>query len=161
MRSYGRRSTSQSTGRRFCGCTGATRPPPPISTCPLWCAGSAPRASTRSAARMFDRRASSGKAVMYACSDRPDCRAVAQVLKQNLRAIGIQLEIKQLPFQVIASKLDKPSEPWDLVWLGQVAPYNDPASFFDGLTYYSHLKSPLYDRQLKHAAQLSGLARYR
>jgi ABC-type transport system substrate-binding protein len=106
-------------------------------------------------------RTRSGKAVLYACSDRPDCRAVAQVLKRNLRAIGIQLEIKQLPFQVLAARLDKPSEPWDLVWLGQVAPYNDPASFFDGLTYYSHLKLPLYNRQLEHAAQLSGPARYR
>jgi ABC-type transport system substrate-binding protein len=103
----------------------------------------------------------SGKAVLYACSDRPDCRSVAQVLKQNLRAIGIQLEIKQFPLSVMFDKIySTPNEPYDLVWAGLVAPYNDPAAFFDGFNDLSHLKSPRYTRQLSRASQLSGPARY-
>jgi len=106
-------------------------------------------------------RTRSGKAVLYACSDRPDCRAVAQVLKRNLRAIGIQLEIKQFPLGVMFEKLDRPGEPYDLAWVGLLAPYNDPAAFFDGFNEYSHLKSPRYKRELVRAGQLSGPARYR
>jgi ABC-type oligopeptide transport system substrate-binding subunit len=106
-------------------------------------------------------RTRSGKAVLYACSDRPDCRAVAQVLKQNLRAIGIQLEIKQFPLQVMFEKLDTPGEPYDLAWVGLAAAYSDPAAFFDGFNEFSHLKSPRYNRQLVRAGQLSGPARYR
>ena len=107
-------------------------------------------------------RTRSGKAVLYACSDRPDCRSVAQVLKRNLRAIGIQLEIKQFPLSVMFDKLyNTPGEPYDLAWAGLVAQYNDPAAFFDGFNDLSHLKSPRYTRQLALAGQLSGPARYR
>ena len=106
-------------------------------------------------------RTRSGKAVLYTCSTRPECDATAQVLKANLSAIGIQLEIKQFPNPVLFEKLSRPGEPYDLAWLGFVAAYNDPAGFFDGFTDFSHLKSPSYKRQLASAAQLSGPARYR
>ena len=106
-------------------------------------------------------RTRSGKAVLYACSDRPDCSAAAQVLKRNLKAIGIQLEIKQFPASVMFDKLYKPHEPYDLAWVGLFAPYNDPAAFFDGFSDLSHLKAPEFERQLARASQLSGPARYR
>jgi ABC-type oligopeptide transport system substrate-binding subunit len=106
-------------------------------------------------------RTRSGKAVLYACSDRPDCRSVAQVLKRNLKAIGIRLEIKQFPLGVMFQKLDTPGEPYDLAWVGLGAAYSDPAAFFDGFNEFSHLKSPRYKRQLELAGQLSGPARYR
>lgn len=86
---------------------------------------------------------------------------MAQVLRRNLKAIGIQLEIKQFPLQVMFEKLYTPGEPYDLAWVGLNAPYNDPAAFFGGFNDFSHLKSPRYKRQLALAAQLSGPARYR
>ena len=101
-------------------------------------------------------RTRSGKAVLYTCSDRPDCGAVAQVLKQNLKAIGIQLEIKQFPLQVMFEKLDTPGEPYDIAWAGLSAPYPDPAAFFDGFNELSHLKSPRYNRQLVRAGRSQG-----
>jgi len=115
----------------------------------------------RQARLLANGRTRSGKAVLYACSDRPDCRAVAQVLKRNLRAIGIRLEIKQFPLQVMFEKLYTPGEPYDLAWVGLIAQYSDPAAFFNGFNDLSHLKSPRYNQQLARAGQLSGPARYR
>ncbi len=110
-------------------------------------------------------------AVLYTCSDRPDCIGVAQVLQQNLRAIGLKLQIKQFPLQIMFQKLATPGERFDLAWIGFVVPYGDPQGFleiFDGRTIgqpesenWSYFDSPKYNRLFARAARLSGLARYR
>ena len=115
----------------------------------------------RKARRLAKGHLRSAKAVLYTCSDRPDCASVAQVLQQNLKAIGIQLEIKQFPFPVLLDKLAAPREPYDMTWLGLFSPYNDPSTFFEDIEAVSHFSSPKYDRLLTLAVQLSGTARYR
>jgi ABC-type transport system substrate-binding protein len=112
----------------------------------------------------------SGKAVLYTCSDRPDCIGVAQVLQQNLRVIGIKLQIKQFPLQLMFQKLGTRGEPFDLAWVGNIGD-PDPQEFlgpFDGRTIgqpdsenWSYFNAPKYNRLLDRAASLSGSARYR
>jgi ABC-type transport system substrate-binding protein len=116
-------------------------------------------------------RTRSGAPVLYTCSDRPDCSALAQILKQNLKAIGLDLRIKQFPLQLMFQKLATPGEPFDLAWVGFFAPANDPREFlgiFDGRTIgrpdsenWSYFNAPKYNRLLERAAPLSGPQRYR
>jgi peptide/nickel transport system substrate-binding protein len=116
-------------------------------------------------------RTRSGTAVLYTCSDRPDCGPTAQILKQNLRAIGLEVRIKQLPLQVEFQKLATPGEPFDLAWIGWTVDTNDPQGFlgiFDGRTIgrpdsenWSYFNSPEFNRLIERAGRLSGRARYR
>ena len=58
-----------------------------------------------------------GKAVLYMCTCPVDV-AQAQILQRNLKAIGLDLEIKQFPSAVLFEKLATPGEPFDI---GRVA----------------------------------------
>jgi peptide/nickel transport system substrate-binding protein len=122
-------------------------------------------------ARLFARgRTRSGTAVLYTCSDRPDCIASAQVLEQNLKAIGLKLHIRQFPLQLMFQKLATPGEPFDLAWVGFAAPSNDSQEIlgiFDGRTIgqpdsenWSYFNEPRYNRLLEQAAGFSGSKRY-
>jgi peptide/nickel transport system substrate-binding protein len=125
----------------------------------------------RTARTLANGRTRSGRAVLYTCSDRPDCIAVAQVLQQNLKRIGLDVRIKQFPLQLMFQKLANPREPFDLAWVGFVAPWADPQSFlgvFDGREIglprsenWSYLNVPKYNRLLERASRLTGPARYR
>jgi ABC-type transport system substrate-binding protein len=105
----------------------------------------------------------SRKAVLYTCGEqqRPDCVGVPLVLQRDLKAIGLDVEIKQFPFPVLLQKLESPGEPYDLTWLGMFPDYNDPAVYFPDIQEVSHYSSPKYDRLLAAAGRLSGPARYR
>jgi ABC-type transport system substrate-binding protein len=125
----------------------------------------------RKARALAKGRTRSGTAVLYTCSERPDCSALAQILKQNLKAIGLELRIKKFPLQLMFEKLATPGEPFDLAWVGFFAASNDPQEFlgiFDGRTIgrpdsenWSHFNVPKYNRLLERAAPLSGPQRYR
>ena len=112
----------------------------------------------------------SGTAVLYTCSDRPDCIALAQILQHNFAAIGLELRIKQFPLQVMFEKIAKRGEPFDLAWFGWSAPWNDPRVFlglFDGRTIgrpdnqnWSYFDDPKVNRLLELAGRLDGTERY-
>ena len=108
-------------------------------------------------------RLRSGKAVLYTCAEqqRPDCVGVPLVLQRDLKAIGLDVSIKKFPFPVLIQKLATPGEPYDLTWLGEITPYNDPALYFPQIQEISHYSSSKYDRLLAAAGRLSGPARYR
>jgi peptide/nickel transport system substrate-binding protein len=116
-------------------------------------------------------RRRSGKAVLYTCSDREDCIAVAQVLQQNLKAIGLQVTIKQFPLQIMFQKLGTPGEPYDIAWVGFLSGWNDPQDLlgtFDGRTIgrpesvnWSYFDVAKYNRLFARAARLTGPRRYR
>ena len=55
----------------------------------------------------------SGKAVLYTL-DSPVDLAQAEILKQNLAAIGIELEIQRFPIALLFQKLATPGEPFDI-----------------------------------------------
>jgi len=123
----------------------------------------------RKARALAKGRTRSGKAVLYTCA-RPDCLAAAQILQRNVKPLGLEVEVKQFPTALFFDKIDTPGEPYDLLWLGWIAAWNDPLYFmslFDGRTVgephsanYSRLNSPTYTRLIERASRLTGLARY-
>jgi ABC-type transport system substrate-binding protein len=112
----------------------------------------------------------SGKLVLYV-STRAGVPADAQIVKQDLLKIGLDVEIKAFPSPLIFQKLATRGEPFDMGWIGWFFTEADPAvlsQFFDGSAIgtpanadYSYFNSPKYNRLLEQASRLSGEARYR
>jgi ABC-type transport system substrate-binding protein len=98
----------------------------------------------------------SRKAVLYTI-DIPSDIARAQILQRNLKAIGIELEIKQFPVTLYFEKIATPGEPWDLARV-QFTDLTDPVYlnflFGDSLP-------PKYKQLLDRASRLTGDERYR
>ncbi|HEX9415648.1 MAG TPA: ABC transporter substrate-binding protein [Gaiellaceae bacterium] len=111
----------------------------------------------------------SGKAVFYAPNGGPNV-PVAQIVKQDLSKIGIDVEIKLIPPSAFIDLLQRPGEPYDLTLLGWGPNFYDPGAFlnpqFEGSqikagSNFARFSSPKYNRLLAQAARLSGQARYR
>jgi len=112
----------------------------------------------------------SGKLVLYVPS-RPGPPEQAQIVKQDLKRIGLDVEIKEFPPPVHFQKLATPGEPFDMGWVGWLTTEPDPApalAIFDGSTIgtpantdYSYFNSSKYNRLLRAASLLTGEARYR
>jgi peptide/nickel transport system substrate-binding protein len=112
----------------------------------------------------------SGKAVFYT---RNDALGIAhgQIVRDNLKRIGLEVEVKPLPRLLLFSKLATRGEPFDIGWIAFGFSGSDPSMLnllFDGRTIgqpgfgnYSYFNSPKYNGLLEHASRLSGPARYR
>ena len=104
-------------------------------------------------------------AILYTCN-LPGCEQAAQVVKNNLAAIGIAVQVKAFPTSVLFAKLHRKGEPFDLLQGGWTADYPDPANFLnfsllDPKTGYgTAFSDPAAKRKLTVAARLSGPARY-
>jgi ABC-type transport system substrate-binding protein len=104
----------------------------------------------------------SGKAVLYTIAN-PVGIAQAQIVKDNLSKIGLKVEVKELPPQVLFAKLATPGEPFDIGWIGWIG-IDDPSwlnRLFDGRTIgelghanYSYFNSSRYNRLLDEASRL-------
>jgi peptide/nickel transport system substrate-binding protein len=112
-----------------------------------------------------------GKAVMYTCNQAP-CPERAQLVQQNLKAIGIDVSIKQFPRNVQFAKEGIKGEPFDIADEGWIADYPDPYDFInkllDGRTIqdsnnvnFSYFNSPVYNKKMDEAAAQTGEARDR
>jgi peptide/nickel transport system substrate-binding protein len=111
-----------------------------------------------------------GKGVLYACNI-GQCIPTALVVQDNLRAIGLDLEIKTFPGAVLFAKAGTRGEPFDLVLAGWRMDYFDPYNFLfllDGTLIrpasnanIAYFNSPRYNRKIAAAASLVGQARYR
>ena len=110
-----------------------------------------------------------GKAVLYV-NDLPLTLGIGQTLKQQLAAIGLEVEVRGIPGPALATRLSTPGEPFDMTFL--VTPnvdYYDPYAFlnlffesrFIGRTNWSNLSSPKFDRLLRATSHLRGKARLR
>lgn len=109
-----------------------------------------------------------GRAVLYTCNI-PLCLAQAQILRQNVQRIGLDVEIKVIanPFARLATR----GEPFDIGWIGWLPATPDPSGLlgiFDGRqlgdpqnTNYSYFDSPRFNRLFARAERLRGGARYR
>jgi peptide/nickel transport system substrate-binding protein len=102
-------------------------------------------------------------AVLYTCDVSP-CPEQAQLIKTELAAIGLQVQIKAFPFPILFTKLGTPGEPVDLAWSGYIADYPDPQGQLDPILKNSAngptFDDPAYQRKLAAAAQLTGPKRY-
>jgi peptide/nickel transport system substrate-binding protein len=107
-----------------------------------------------------------GKAVLYTCNESP-CPERAQLLQQSLKAIGIDVQIKQWPRSVQFTKEGVRGEPFDIADEGWIADYADPSNFIikllDGRTIqaqnnvnFSYFDDPEYNRKMDEAQQKTG-----
>ena len=89
---------------------------------------------------------------------------LAQIVKNDLARIGIEVQIKTFPSGRYYSLLATPSAPFDLAYNGWIADYPDPDDFTNNLLDNSSvgptLVDPVAQRQLAAAARLSGPDRY-
>ena len=123
----------------------------------------------RTAKKLAKGHTRSGKAVLYTRPDPGDV-AQAQILKKNLKPIGIDVDIvAEFPGQLIFQKLATGRAEFDI---GRVAWSNDDPStlnaIFDGSTIgtadninWSYFDSPTYNRLLESAYRLTGPERDR
>jgi ABC-type transport system substrate-binding protein len=123
----------------------------------------------RTARKLAKGRTRGGRAVLYTRPDPADV-AQAQILKKNLKAIGIEVEIvAEFAGQLIFEKLATGQKEFDI---GRVAWSNDSPSILDGIfgggtigtadnINWSYFDSTKYNRVLAQAARLTGAERYR
>jgi peptide/nickel transport system substrate-binding protein len=112
-----------------------------------------------------------GRAVLYTCNASP-CEQSTQIIKSDLKAIGIDVEVHAFPLNVLFGKIGTRGEPFDLATVGWAADYPDPADFLNLLldghsindkanVNYAYFNEPRYNQRLEAAARLSGPRRYR
>ena len=88
----------------------------------------------------------------------------AQVIKNNLAAIGIDVHVHCMPGDAFFHRLFRPNEPWDIAIDGYGANYNDPGEFINGLATddafnFTHYHDPGLSRAIRAASRLSGIPR--
>src|SRR5215207_251793 len=106
------------------------------------------------------------RAVLYTCN-LPDCTSHAGILQADLRAIGIDLDVRQFPLDELFGRIRKPGEPWDLAYWNWFPDYADPSDFVDvelgpaypGAGVPAAVRDPGMDEAIADAARLSGDAR--
>jgi peptide/nickel transport system substrate-binding protein len=104
----------------------------------------------------------SGTAIFYARDDMRG-QAVAQIVRENLSEIGLEVEIKTFPQEVALGRMGTRGEPFDIGFFG-LSGGLDPAGFLGSLEgrkitatnnlNFSYFDSPRYNRLLARAAAL-------
>lgn len=123
-------------------------------------------ARARALARRHTR---SGKVVLYVPT-RATPQAQAQIVKQDLKRIGLDVEIVSFPPGIYFDKLANVTEPFDMAWVGWLTNAPDPGllnDLFDGShigtpgnANWSYFNSKKWNRALRRASRLTGSARY-
>ncbi len=102
-------------------------------------------------------------AVLYTCNFSP-CPEQAQIVKTDLAAIGLNVQIKTFAEDKMFAREATPGEPFDLGWDGWLPNYFDPESMLTETLQDSSngptFDDPTYRRKLAAAARLSGPERY-
>lgn len=118
-------------------------------------------------------RGGGGHAVMYTCQDLW-CRHNAAVVRANLRAIGVDVDVVTFPEQPVP-QLFRPGERWDIAEAGWIADYADPFDMINvpfgplgkkpladvNSINFGRFDDPRFERRLRAVARESGRGRYR
>jgi ABC-type oligopeptide transport system substrate-binding subunit len=102
--------------------------------------------------------------VLYTCNTSGWCVEQAQIVRKNLAAIGIDLEIREFKsFGDMFAALETPHEPFDVSVEGWIGDFPDPSQFADALfsnypTTRFVYRSPLGPR-IRAAQRLTGAQR--
>jgi YVTN family beta-propeller protein len=99
-------------------------------------------------------------AVMYTCNERW-CRTVAQILRRDLRRLGIDVRIEQFPFAELYDRENTPGEPFDIGFLRWAPAIVDPGDVLDPLDGSPFFRDETWLARLRAARTLTGGARYR
>ena len=108
-------------------------------------------------------------AVLYTCNQAP-CPDRAAIIQQNLKAIGINVDIKEFDRGVQFGKEGTKGEPFDIADEGWIADYYDAYDFLNILldgsnipatngNNFSYINDPTLNKELNHANTLTGDAR--
>jgi peptide/nickel transport system substrate-binding protein len=106
---------------------------------------------------------------MYTCDTSP-CPEPAAIVQANLKAIGIDVEVRQFARAIQFSKEGAKGEPFDIAFEGWQAEYPDPYDFLnvllDGRTIkdannvnFSYLEDPAVNAKLDEAVGTTGADR--
>ena len=102
-------------------------------------------------------------AVLYTCDISP-CPEQAQIVKSDLAAIGLQVQIRTFPSATLFAREGQPGEPFDLAWQGWIPDYPDPQAMLNSMledgSVGPNFNNRGYQRRLAAAARLSGPERY-
>jgi YVTN family beta-propeller protein len=101
-------------------------------------------------------------AVLYT-SDLPAFTEQAQIIKNDLAAIGVRVVVKAFPNAKLGARLATPGEPFDISYGGWAADYPDPQGVLDPLLQNNSNLPSLDDpsrAKLRAAARLRGPERY-
>lgn len=105
------------------------------------------------------------RAVLYTCN-LPGCARHAQILRSNLRAIGIELDVRQFSIAEMFTRVNEGSgEPFDIAYQNWFFDNADPANYINapfgpGGPNIRMFENPEFDRRMADAARLSGAPRY-
>jgi ABC-type transport system substrate-binding protein len=91
------------------------------------------------------------------------CAEQAQIIKTNLAAIGVDLQVRPFTYDQLFERINTKGEPFDLATVGWIADYPDPANFLNAPLLGGQgpaLDNPVYRARLAAAARLSGTRRY-
>jgi YVTN family beta-propeller protein len=106
----------------------------------------------------------SGRTAVLYTAENPPGPQMAQIVKNNLGAIGIHVDIHAFPTGTLFSRLAQPGEPFDISYAGWSADHPDPSQMLnwllDGSAGIPSLNDGGYQRRLAAASQLSGPRRY-
>ena len=101
--------------------------------------------------------------VLYTC-DQPPCAQQAQIVKTDLAAIGLQVQVKTMPIETLYTKIATPGEPFDIAIVSWSADYLDPDDYLNLLlgsgTIIPAFDAPTYTQKLAAANRLTGSTRY-
>ena len=102
-------------------------------------------------------------AVLITCDAYP-CPQQAQIVKTDLRKIGLHVRVTSLPSAKMFAQEETPGAPFDLSWDGWIPDYPDPEAMLNSILENSSdgptFKDPAYQHKLAKAARLSGPERY-
>jgi peptide/nickel transport system substrate-binding protein len=106
-----------------------------------------------------------GHATLYACAT-TFCATAAQILRDNLKPIGLDVEIRQFPSPLLFSKYETPGSAYDIGWIGWISntpvdPGGTLSVLFDGRTIgtpgsrnWSYFRSQRFNRLFDKGAKL-------
>jgi peptide/nickel transport system substrate-binding protein len=103
-----------------------------------------------------------GTAVLYTC-DQPPCDRIAAIVKTDLAAIGLTVQVRTFDMTELFARIARPGEPFDLAWDGWVADYPDPDDILDVLLRSGAIGTfddPVWTKRLARVAALTGPQRY-
>ncbi|MBD0330785.1 MAG: hypothetical protein ICV64_11875 [Thermoleophilia bacterium] len=132
---------------------------------------SPPRGDLRRARGLARGRTRGGKAVLYVTGFPPFARAQAELVKANLRRIGLDVETRVFPHAEYLRRLYVPGEPFDMAfsvaWGGPYPTHSILNELFHGRNRppagenFFRFNSPRFNRLLDRAERLTGAARSR
>jgi ABC-type oligopeptide transport system substrate-binding subunit len=130
----------------------------------LYPLGGADRATAR---KWLARAGFQPRQLVFYANSAPPGVAIAEVLRYDLKQIGIDVAVKYFDTDALVEKTADRGEPYDITMLGWAADYGDAAGFLvpllaqGGAASATHFSDPGVDRRIEAANRLTGEARRR